>query len=95
MKLEYELSSRADNSKSLRTYRNPIVFAQELAEEMSREGLTQAELARKHGLSRARVDQCLSLLKLSKGNIEKVLAMGDNWSRQLVTERQLRGLSKV
>ena len=96
LELEYVLSSRAYNSKPLRRYRNPIVFAQELAEEMSREGLTHAELARKHGISRARVNQWLALLKLPKKEIRRNLAIGDYWSRQLITERQLRmRLSKV
>jgi len=39
----------------------------ELKAEMQREGLTQTELARKHGISRARVNQWPSLLKLQKG----------------------------
>ena len=52
--------------------------------------MTQAEFARKHGISRARVNQWLSLLKLPAGEKSLILAMGDYWSRQLVTERQLR-----
>ena len=65
--LQFELPSRVPNRKPQKTYRNPIILAQELMQEMSREGLTQAELARKHGISRARVHQWLSLLKLPKG----------------------------
>jgi transcriptional regulator with XRE-family HTH domain len=64
----------------------------ELKEEMSREGLSQADLARKHGLSRARVNQWLSLLKLSKRDIGKFLAIGDRWDRRLITERGMRKL---
>ncbi|MCK4807534.1 MAG: hypothetical protein KAT09_07795 [Candidatus Aegiribacteria sp.] len=90
LKLEHELSSRAYNSKPLRTYRNPIFFAQELAEEMSREGLSQADLARKRGISRARVNQWLSLLQLPEREIRRILAMGDSWERRLLTERGLR-----
>jgi hypothetical protein len=88
--LEYELSSRAYNSKPLRTYRNPIIFAQELAEEMNKLGLTQAELALKHGISRARANQWWSLLKLPGMEIRRILAMGDSWERRLLTERGLR-----
>ena len=95
MKLEFVLPSSSLISKPLKTYRNPIVFAQELAEEMSREGLSQADLARKHGISRARVNQWLSLLRLPLAEKRQVLAMGDYWNRRLVTERQLRGLSIV
>jgi len=57
---------------------------------MTREGLSQAELARKHGISRARVNQWFSLLKLPEELIAEVEEMGDYWSRQVVTERQLR-----
>ncbi|MCK5117514.1 MAG: helix-turn-helix domain-containing protein [Candidatus Aegiribacteria sp.] len=89
------LPSNNHNSKHRKTYRNPIIYAQELQDEMKREGLTQAELARKLGISRARVNQWLSLLKLPIRETEKVLAMGDNWNRQLVTERQLRTLTNV
>jgi hypothetical protein len=34
-------------------------------------------------------------LELPRLEIEKVLAMGDNWERRLVTERELRGLLKA
>ena len=50
---EYELPSCSPISKYNKTYRNPIIYAQELAEEMRREGLRQSDLARKHGISRA------------------------------------------
>jgi transcriptional regulator with XRE-family HTH domain len=78
-----------------------MIFALEIAEEMKRDGISRAELARRHGMSRARVTQWLSLLDLPKPEIERVLAMGDYWERRLVTERGLRktmnqkGLSQV
>jgi len=59
---------------------------------MKREGLTQVELARKHGISRARVNQWLSLLKLSAGERKRILEMGDHWERQVITERELRAI---
>ena len=90
MKLEYDLSSSTHRSKRKKTYRNPLIYAQELAEEIRREGLTQAELALKHGISRARVNQWLSLLKLPGKEIRRILSIGDNWDRRLVTERGLR-----
>ena len=62
----------------------------ELAEEMKQEGLSQADLARKHGISRARVNQWLSLLKLPEGERKRIRAMGDHWGRRVVTERRLR-----
>jgi len=42
---------------------------------MKRDGISQAELARRHGLSRARVHQWLSLLELPKKDIERLKAM--------------------
>jgi len=62
----------------------------ELADEMSREGITQTKLAWRHEISRARVNQWLSLLKLSVGERKRILAMGDHWERQVITERELR-----
>ena len=59
---------------------------------MHREGLTQAELARKHGISSARINQWLSLLKLPEMEIRRVLAMGDYWEQRLLTEQSLRNL---
>jgi len=90
LKLEFGLSACSLISKPLKTYRNPIIYAQELADEMSRDGLSQATLARKHGISRARVHQWLSLLRLPEKEKMRLLAMGDDWDRQLITERQLR-----
>ncbi len=52
--------------------------------------LTKAELARKLGISRARVTQMLNLLKLPEELKEEIEAMGDNWDRRLVTERMRR-----
>ena len=76
--------------KPRRTFRNPIFVALELKEEMLRDGISQAELARRHGISRARVHQWLSLLELPKREIERLKAMGDNWEKRLLTERILR-----
>ena len=52
--------------------------------------LTRADLARKLGISRARVTQMLNLLKLPEDLKEEIEAMGDYWERRLVTERMLR-----
>ena len=90
MELMFKLPSRTHNTKHIKTYRNPIIYAMELKEEMSREGLTQAELSRKHGISRARVNQWLALLRLPTGKRMRILAMGDRWKKRLLTERALR-----
>ena len=76
--------------KSKKTFRNPIIQAKEMALEMKLNDLIKAELARKLGISRARVTQFLNLLKLPEELIEEVERMGDNWNRRLVTERMLR-----
>jgi DNA-binding transcriptional regulator YiaG len=88
--LPYPLPFIDPNSKPRRTFRNPLIVAMEMADEMERKGLTQAELAHKHGISRARVNQWLSLLQLPVGERRRILAMGDNWGRRVVTERMLR-----
>jgi len=72
-----------------------MIIALELAEELKHEGITRAELARRHGVSKARVTQWLSLLDLPRIEIERVLAMGDYWDRRLVTERGLRNHTSV
>ena len=57
---------------------------------MELKDLSKADLARKLGISRARVTQILNLLKLPEELQEDIEAMGDYWDRRLVTERMLR-----
>ncbi len=57
---------------------------------MEVEGISRAELARRLGVSRARITQWMDLLQLPKRVIRDALAKGDNWGRQVVTERCLR-----
>jgi hypothetical protein len=71
--------------KSRKTFRKPMVLVLELADELKRDGISRAELARRHGMSRARITQWLSLMDLSRVEIEEILAMGDYWERRLVT----------
>lgn len=61
-----------------RGYRNPIVLAQEW-QRMLGEGqcLSRAELARKLGVSRARVTQVLGLLGLAPKVLEAIVGLGD------------------
>lgn len=73
-----------------KVFRNPIYVALELRDEMTREGISQAELARRHGMSRTRVHQWLTLLNLPRERIDQLKAMGDHWKRRLITERNLR-----
>lgn len=76
--------------RNKKTYRNPIILAREMALMMEMEDLSRAELARKLGLSRARVTQMLNLMKLPENLISEIEEMGDYWIKQLVTERKIR-----
>jgi len=62
----------------------------ELNDELVRGNLTRKQLAERHGITSDRVTQWLCLLKLPKKVLAKVFSMGDNWERQVVTERELR-----
>ena len=76
-----------------RTYRNPVILAREW-EKMLRSGecATQTALARKIGVSRARVNQMLRLLKLPQEDQGAVARMGDPLPYRKITERKLRFL---
>ena len=73
-----------------RTYRNPLIYAKELHDEMVGANLTRKQLAQRHGITSDRVTQWLCLLRLPDDVQTKVLSMGDNWERQLISERSLR-----
>ena len=72
------------------TYRNPVIYARELHNEMVGNNLTRKQLAERHGITSDRVTQWLCLLKLPKETQQRVLELGDNWERQLISERSLR-----
>ena len=94
--LWYDTSSNGlIKQRNEKTYRNPIIQAREMNLMMEMGELSRADLARKLGLSRARVTQMLNLLKLPEELIAEIEEMGDYWSRQLVTERQLRRSSEL
>ncbi|NMC34406.1 MAG: hypothetical protein GYA36_18430 [Veillonellaceae bacterium] len=75
-----------------RTYRNPVIFARELAVELISDHLTRQELADRHGISLDRVIQWLCLLKLPAEQLEEIAVLGDHWDCRVVTERELRGM---
>jgi hypothetical protein len=54
-----------------------------------------AELARTLGMSRARVTQVLSLLRLHPEVLQQIAALGDPLPAPIVTERKLRDVSKL
>jgi len=79
--------------KPVWTFRNPIFLAQELAEAMKRgQFRTQSEFARTIGVSRARINQILRLLKLPPKIQESAIRTGDPLPSRKITERRLRTL---
>ena len=73
-------------------YRNPIIYAKELHDEMIRDNLTRKELAERYGVSSDRITQWLCLLKLPEEKRKEIVALGDDWSRQVISERELRAI---
>jgi hypothetical protein len=71
-------------------YRNPLIFARELHEELIRHNLTRAQLGQRHGVTSDRITQWLCLLKLPVETQREIQALGDRWDRRVVTERGLR-----
>ena len=73
-------------------YRNPVIYARELREELVRDHLTKKQLAERHSVSSDRITQWLRLLKLPEDKLREIEEMGDYWEKQVVTERELRQL---
>ena len=63
------------------TFRNPVIYAQELHDEMVRDNFTRKQLAERHGVSSDRITQWLCLLKLPEEKLKEMEALGDNWDR--------------
>jgi len=80
--------------KPRKTYRNPVIYARELQQEMVRDGLTRKQLAERLVVTSDRITQWLCLLKLPEEKLREIEKLGDNWDRQIVTERQLRDLRR-
>ena len=76
------------------TYRNPVIYAWELHDEMVRDNLTRKQLAERHGVSSDRITQWLCLLKLPEKKLREIEALGDYWEKQVITERQIRELRR-
>jgi hypothetical protein len=77
-------------------YRNPVFLAREWQKDLA-DGKykSRAALSGTVGVSRARVTQVLNLLKLPNEIIEKVIILGDPLTKPIVTERNLRLISKI
>ena len=84
---------RMGSIRLIRTYRNPVLLARAWEKMLqSGEYASQTALARKLGVSRARVNQMLRLLKLPREIQETVIRMGDPLPSRKITERKLRDL---
>ncbi|MCK4505710.1 MAG: hypothetical protein KAW14_08845 [Candidatus Aegiribacteria sp.] len=57
---------------------------------MVRDNLTRKQLAKRHGVSSDRITQWLCMLKLPEEMKRAIIALGDYWSSQVITERELR-----
>jgi len=77
-----------------RKYRNPIIYAKELHDEMVRDDLTRMQLTERYGVSSDRITQWLCLLKLPKRIRNEIEAMGDYWDTKVISERKLRTLRR-
>ena len=77
---------RSDSKK----YRNPVIYAGELHDEIVRDNLTGKQLAERHGISSDRITQWLCLLKLPEEKKDEIIALGDYWDKQVISERTLR-----
>ncbi|MGQ9628669.1 MAG: hypothetical protein ACUVV0_17415 [Anaerolineae bacterium] len=83
--------SKGTKHRPSRFYRNPVYLAQEWQEALlNGDGSCPADLARKLGVSRARVTQMLRLLNLAPEVLKAIAALGDPLPSPIVTERRLR-----
>ncbi|GAG46887.1 unnamed protein product, partial [marine sediment metagenome] len=74
-----------------RIYRNPIYLAKEYKRMIdSGQVKNQSGLARKLGISRVRIHQILSLLKLNPLVVQELERLGDLLKSKIITERMLR-----
>lgn len=74
-----------------KTYRNPIFLAQEYTNMIKSGGArSEADLGRKLGISRVRVNQIIKLLSLDEEIIKAVEQLGDPLKAKIVSERMLR-----
>jgi hypothetical protein len=88
-----EKPQRSRTQMPARIYRNPIIVAQEWQQALHNEACSSAaDLARKLGISRARVTQVLHLLKLEPDVLNTIAAFGDPLPSRSITERLLRSM---
>ena len=82
-------ATKSNKTKSV--YRNPIYLAKEYKQMIDNGQVkNQSGLARNLGISRARVTQILSLLKLDPLIVQELEKFGDPLKSKIITERMLR-----
>jgi hypothetical protein len=82
--------------KSCKTYPNPLLLAQHYKHLLNTPGIgSQTALARKIGVSPARISQFLRLLKLPPDIQQQVIEMGEQLPSRVITERKLRALLTI
>jgi hypothetical protein len=87
----FKTTATPKGRKAGRTYCNPVVLALQWRQAIDAGWYSsQADLARRKGVSRARVTQILNLLRLAPEVIGIVMDLGDPLPAPMVTERQLR-----
>jgi hypothetical protein len=78
-------------AKAGKSYRNPVALALEWRKAIdSGHYPSRSDLARKNGISRARVTQILNLLRMATEVIDIIGGLGDPLPSPVVTEKQLR-----
>jgi len=78
-------------NQTAQIYRNPIYLAKDYKQVIANgQAKNQPELARKLGISRARVTQILNLLNLDSFVIQELEKLGDPLKSKIITERMVR-----
>jgi hypothetical protein len=85
------MPQRSKALRSSKLYRNPVILAQEWQQALgNRDHSSQADFARRQGVSRARVTQVLQLLNLAPDVLITIAGIGDPLPSRIITERMLR-----
>ncbi len=71
---------------------HPFYIAEKFQNQLETGSVNKADLARRHGMSRARVTQIMNLLKLEPEIREEILNMS-NGDQRYFTERKLRKIA--
>ncbi|MDY6854717.1 MAG: hypothetical protein SWO11_08400 [Thermodesulfobacteriota bacterium] len=73
---------------------HPLHIAKEFQNQLEASSVNKADLARRHGISRARITQITNLLNLESGIKEEILNMPQSEQRYF-TERKLRKIAGI